>query len=315
MKDLCISFAKQIYEETGRFPTQKDWKVKFGYPCNVLKIPELFGTWAELRRSCGIELDRGMISSSDDMLLWIQQHCSVDQNGCWNWFRGNNKYGKIVWQGKWYGVHRISFILAKGEIQTGLVIRHKCHNKRCCNPEHLETGSQRENRLDSIGHIKSASANIIHHKKNMTNEELIEWLESITRKYNQCWEYPIVGSEGYAKIYLKTKYYLLHRYVCSIFRNIDYESKWVARHICSNKCCVNPEHIVPGTNRDNGIDSREHSRKTKLNRQIVIDIKNDWIITDLPPMKFYTKWSTLAKVSNDAVRNVIYGKRWSDIQP
>lgn len=37
-----------------------------------------------------------------------------------------------------------------GEIPNGMVVRHKCDNPACINPEHLELGTQKENIQDCI---------------------------------------------------------------------------------------------------------------------------------------------------------------------
>ena len=35
-----------------------------------------------------------------------------------------------------------------GPIPSGLVIRHKCDNRACINPDHLETGTSKDNSRD-----------------------------------------------------------------------------------------------------------------------------------------------------------------------
>ena len=42
-------------------------------------------------------------------------------------------------------VHILSYKKYKGEIPDGMVIRHTCDNYRCCNPDHLILGTQKEN--------------------------------------------------------------------------------------------------------------------------------------------------------------------------
>jgi hypothetical protein len=49
------------------------------------------------------------------------------------------------------GAHRVAYFLATGYWQwgaTGRVIRHLCHNRRCCNPAHLLVGTRSDNAWD-----------------------------------------------------------------------------------------------------------------------------------------------------------------------
>ncbi len=43
--------------------------------------------------------------------------------------------------------HRVAYQLMIGQIGQGLVLDHLCKNRRCCNPEHLEPVTIRENTL------------------------------------------------------------------------------------------------------------------------------------------------------------------------
>ena len=84
----------------------------------------------------------------------------MDSNGCWNWNGATaSGYGVIVLNrkvaaehevGRNYQTHRASYEIHHGPIAAGQVIRHKCDNKLCLNPDHLEVGTQRENIQDAI---------------------------------------------------------------------------------------------------------------------------------------------------------------------
>lgn len=45
-------------------------------------------------------------------------------------------------------VHRLVWELYNGKSAAGLVVRHKCDNPRCINPEHLELGTSADNNRD-----------------------------------------------------------------------------------------------------------------------------------------------------------------------
>jgi hypothetical protein len=35
-------------------------------------------------------------------------------------------------------------------VPEGMIVRHRCHNKRCINPDHLQLGTQKENIRDTV---------------------------------------------------------------------------------------------------------------------------------------------------------------------
>lgn len=61
-------------------------------------------------------------------------------NGCWAWLGGkeNGGYGSLQrdWTKVW--AHRVMWEHVRGVIPKGMHIHHKCTNKSCVNPEHLE---------------------------------------------------------------------------------------------------------------------------------------------------------------------------------
>lgn len=74
--------------------------------------------------------------------------------GCWLWTGTTDKdgYGKFcaIIDGKKYTIaaHRLSAAMAIPEFSPSLVVRHKCDNPLCCNPEHLVMGTQAQNIAD-----------------------------------------------------------------------------------------------------------------------------------------------------------------------
>ena len=76
----------------------------------------------------------------------------IMSSGCWFWpTMGYKGYGQVRFKGEKWRVHRLSMFLFKPtEFDSNLDVLHKCNQERCFNPEHLYSGTQAENTLDSV---------------------------------------------------------------------------------------------------------------------------------------------------------------------
>ncbi len=75
------------------------------------------------------------------------------ESGCWEFIGGitGSGYGAIsITHTKQISAHVLSYQLEKGLIPKGMVVRHTCDNKICCNPEHLIIGTYQDNKDDEV---------------------------------------------------------------------------------------------------------------------------------------------------------------------
>ena len=91
-----------------------------------------------------------------------------EKDECWEWTGTiDNGYGRIWIDYIHQRAHRISYKIANPDVDlVGCIIRHKCDNRSCVNPNHLEIGSNQDNAQD-----KAKLYKIFGEEKNVS-----EWL-------------------------------------------------------------------------------------------------------------------------------------------
>lgn len=91
----------------------------------------------------------------------------------WDKYIRPNGYGEARVNGKTVKAHRLAYAKANGisidEI-SGLVIRHKCDNPCCVNPEHLEVGDMKDNSNDAVKRNRIAYGERQHSAKLNDND-------------------------------------------------------------------------------------------------------------------------------------------------
>lgn len=89
----------------------------------------------------------------------------IRTNGCWGWKRSVDHdgypylHGEIPPYGLFRRAHVISYVLHKGPIPAGLFVLHTCDNPSCTNPEHLYTGTAKQNALDRAQRGRNGNQN------------------------------------------------------------------------------------------------------------------------------------------------------------
>jgi hypothetical protein len=83
----------------------------------------------------------------------LQERMTVTSDGCWEWTGAvtEHGYGRMSWGNHVERTHRLAAHLWLGfDLNPKVVVRHRCDNPPCLNPEHLETGTQLNNVQDMV---------------------------------------------------------------------------------------------------------------------------------------------------------------------
>lgn len=97
------------------------------------------------------------------MLERISSKVEYELNtGCWLWSGSMSTkiYGGMRYRGIPSRVHRVSWIVHRGEIPTGLCVCHRCDTPLCVNPAHLFLGTRRDNNLDRTRKGRTRNGNL-----------------------------------------------------------------------------------------------------------------------------------------------------------
>lgn len=84
---------------------------------------------------------------------FFQKIDRADTDACWLWtgYKDESGYGRVCINYRHFRAHRIAYCLEFGNVDSGLVVAHKCNNPACCNPRHLEATTQSANVVYSVG--------------------------------------------------------------------------------------------------------------------------------------------------------------------
>ncbi len=94
-----------------------------------------------------------LLSMIDVLARFEKKYISEPNTGCWLWIGGctGRGYGTMHLTNprRMVGAHVVSYMLFRGDVPTGLDVRHTCDVVCCVNPEHLVLGTRKQNMADA----------------------------------------------------------------------------------------------------------------------------------------------------------------------
>ncbi len=96
-----------------------------------------------------LECESRLVGCVDTQRIVSDRVSVVPITGCWMWMSYLNKhlYSRITIKSRNYTGHRISYLAFRGPIPRGMELDHLCRNRWCCNPDHLEIVTSKENTM------------------------------------------------------------------------------------------------------------------------------------------------------------------------
>lgn len=124
-----------------------------------------------------------------------------------------------------------------------------------------------------------------------------------------CKRHCYVGDkDGYASMWYEGKKVRLHRLIYVRHNNVSLEAiaGLVVMHTCDNTQCVEPEHLVLGTYKDNIADRTAKNRTSRIGRdkkplEILLEIRNFYATGRYT----YKVLGEIYKVSQKTIGNIV----------
>ena len=106
----------------------------------------------------------------------------------WAGARNHQGYGRRRYKGRMEYAHRVAYAQAHSiEVEEiAGVVRHKCDNPKCINPDHLEVGTKKDNSRDMVERERQANR--------VLDWETVRWMRA-----NYKPRHPTYGAAGMAR--------------------------------------------------------------------------------------------------------------------
>jgi len=160
------------------------------YSCSSGMIRNLLlANQIKIRQQSEAQTKRDAINK-EDRIRFRKKINIKGKDECWEWQAAVDScgYGRFGFRKELLSAHRFAWIIAFGEIPSGIHVLHSCDNPPCCNPCHLFLGSHQDNMADrnnkgrSNGGSKSGEDNPACR---YTNKDILKIREMLRKGHTQ----------------------------------------------------------------------------------------------------------------------------------
>lgn len=132
---------------------------------------------------------------------------------------------------------------------------------------------------------------------------------------NSCWEWSGTHRHGYGVVRIDGKVYSAHRVAWVLIHGTDPPT--TVRHSCDNPGCVNPKHLLAGTQAENVEDMMERGRNRSVGRpgtaHHAVRLTEDQVHEIYESTERQALVAARFGISQGHVSDIKTGKRWSHI--
>ena len=110
------------------------------------------------------------------------------QAECWEWSgpKYRDGYGKLSVCGREYKAHRVAYTLLRGAIPDGMLVRHQCDVRACCNPAHLAVGTDKDNSDDKHARGRANALRGEQHSRVKITEADVRSIRATCKTWADC---------------------------------------------------------------------------------------------------------------------------------
>lgn len=107
--------------------------------------------------------------------FWAKVKIKDSNEECWPWIGCTSRdgYGRLIVRQRFYRAPRIAFCLHYGRSPIGFCL-HDCDNPICCNPHHLQDGTQQDNIDGMVARKRCWKNGNVHHSAKLAESQVRE---------------------------------------------------------------------------------------------------------------------------------------------